>query len=133
MNIKELMKSVKFEDVQAILDKEYPDSTITKEDYKKTFDELSNIKPTFDYFDMIIELKRVNGSLRVTNTHLGSVSDLAGRRYKVDHKLNLRDIEIASHCLYQIVAHCYDTVRYKDNLEDWDENMMNPQKARIVR
>ena len=34
MNIKELMKSVKFEDVQAILDKEYPDSNITKEDYK---------------------------------------------------------------------------------------------------
>lgn len=133
MNLKELMKSVKFEEVKTILDKEYPDSRITDEDYKKTFKELRNIKPTFDYFDMVIELKKTNGGLRVTNTHLGSVSDLAGRRYKVDGKLGLSNTEIASHCLYQIVAHSYDTVRYKDNLEDWDENMMNPQKARIVR
>ena len=92
---------------------------------------MRTIKPTFDYFDMIIEVKEKNGKIHVSNTHLGSLADLAGRRYKKQE--NIPDNVFAAHCLYQITVHTYETERYKDHLDEWDDDMMNPQKARIVR
>nr|MBP7471507.1 hypothetical protein [Prevotella sp.] len=131
MNVKDLMKSITFNDIKDVI---LANPIQDIDNYKKTFDELCSVKPSFGYFDMTIEVKRnKEGKISVSNTHLGALSDLAGRRVKIDSKSNLSDAEVAGNIIFQITAHSYDTERYKDNLSDWDEDMMNPQKSRIVR
>ncbi len=131
--IKELMKSQDFNAVKEVLRKEYKDIKDIKS-FEDTFETICRINPTYDYFDSIILIKKSGNAVRVTNTHLGSLSDLAGRNYKKES--GITDVEAAAHSLYQIVAHTYETERYKDHLSDWEDDMgdfMNPQKARIVR
>ena len=123
MRIQELMKTVRFDDVKNTL-KESDFKLKELKEYEKTFNVLRNIKPTFDYFNMIINVKRLNGHVMVTNTHLGSISDLAGRTVKIRKEDHFTSAEAAAHIIYQITAHGYDTVRYKDNLEEWDDDMM---------
>lgn len=130
-SIKELMTKVSFKEVSEILKKLYPLETANIEEFENTFNSLRTIKPTFDYYDMIIEVKEKNGKIYVSNTHLGSITDLAGRRYKKQGDIS--EADVAAHCLYQITVHVYETERYKDHLDEWDDDMMNPQKARIVR
>lgn len=130
-SIKELMTKVSFKEVSEILKKLYPLETANIEEFENTFNSLRTVKPTFDYYDMIIEVKEKNGKIYVSNTHLGSLTDLAGRRYKKQGDIS--EADVAAHCLYQITVHVYETERYKDHLDEWDDDMMNPQKARIVR
>lgn len=130
-SIKDLMTKVSFEKVSEILKELYPQEAANMEEFENTFNSLRTIKPTFDYFDMIIEVKEKNGIIHVSNTHLGSLADLAGRRYKKHG--GMPEADVAAHCLYQITVHVYETERYKDHLDEWDDDMMNPQKARIVR
>jgi hypothetical protein len=130
-SIKDLMTKVSFEKVSEILKELYPQEAANMEEFENTFNSLRTIKPTFDYFDMIIEVKEKNGKIHVSNTHLGSLADLAGRRYK--KQADMPEAAVAAHCLYQITVHVYETERYKDHLDEWDDDMMNPQKARIVR
>ena len=130
-SIKDLMNKVSFDEVSEILKKLYPIEIENIKEFEDTFNSLRTIKPTFDYFDMIIEVKENNGKIYVSNTHLGSLADLAGRRYKKQE--NIPNNVFAAHCLYQITVHTYETERYKDHLDEWDDDMMNPQKARIVR
>lgn len=131
MNVRDLMNSIEFDAIKEIILKN-PIQDI--KNYEETYNELRTMKPSFGYFDMTIEVKRnKEGKVTVSNTHLGALSDLAGRRFKVDEKSNLTTEEVAGNIIFQITAHSYDTERYKDNLSDWDEDMMNPQKARIVR
>ncbi len=130
-SIKDLMTKVSFEKVSEILKELYPQEAANMEEFENTFNSLRTIKPTFDYFDMIIEVKENNGKIHVSNTHLGSLADLAGRRYK--KQADMPEAAVAAHCLYQITVHVYETERYKDHLDEWDDDMMNPQKARIVR
>ena len=130
-SIKDLMTKVSFEKVSEILKELYPQEAANMEEFENTFNSLRTIKPTFDYFDMIIEVKEKNGKIHVSNTHLGSLTDLAGRRYK--KHVDMPEADVAAHCLYQITVHVYETERYKDHLDEWDDDMMNPQKARIVR
>lgn len=130
-SIKDLMTKVSFEKVSEILKELYPQEAANMEEFENTFNSLRTIKPTFDYFDMIIEVKEKNGKIHVSNTHLGSLADLAGRRYKKYG--DMPEADVAAHCLYQITVHVYETERYKDHLDEWDDDMMNPQKARIVR
>lgn len=130
-SIKDLMTKVSFEKVSEILKELYPQEAANMEEFENTFNSLRTIKPTFDYFDMIIEVKEKNGKIHVSSTHLGSLTDLAGRRYK--KHVDMPEADVAAHCLYQITVHVYETERYKDHLDEWDDDMMNPQKARIVR
>ena len=130
-SIKDLMTKVSFKEVSEILKKQYPTGTANINEFENTFNSLRTVKPTFDYFDMIIEVKEKNGKIYVSNTHLGSIADLAGRRFIAQKDMS-EDV-VAAHCLYQITVHTYETERYKDHLDEWDDDMMNPQKARIVR
>lgn len=125
------MTKVSFKEVSEVLKKLYPIETANMEEFESTFNSLRTVKPTFDYFDMIIEVKEKNGKIYVSNTHLGSLTDLAGRRFKIQG--NMSETVVAAHCLYQITVYTYETERYKDHLDEWDDDMMNPQKARIVR
>lgn len=130
-SIKDIMTKVSFKEVSEVLKKLYPIETAKMEEFESTFNSLRTVKPTFDYFDMIIEVKEKNGKIYVSNTHLGSIADLAGRRFKIQG--NMSETVVAAHCLYQITVYTYETERYKDHLDEWDDDMMNPQKARIVR
>ena len=130
-NIKDLMTKVSFEKVSEILKELYSLEAANIEEFENTFNSLRTVKPTFDYFDMIIEVKEKNGKIYVSNTHLGSLADLAGRRFKIQG--NMSETVVAAHCLYQSTVYAYETERYKDHLDEWDDDMMNPQKARIVR
>lgn len=61
-----------------------------------------------------------------------SLSETLEARFK-ENGINARMLSFAAHCLYQITVHEYETERFKDHLDEWDDDMMNPQKARIVR
>ncbi|MBP7373628.1 MAG: DUF6557 family protein [Prevotella sp.] len=130
-SIKDLMTKISFNEVSDALKKLYQLDKANIDEFENTFNTLRTVKPTFDYFDMIIEVKEKDGKVYVSNTHLGSITDLAGRRFKVQG--NMPDAAVAAHCLYQITVHEYETERFKDHLDEWDDDMMNPQKARIVR
>ncbi len=123
MRIQELMRTVRFDDIKNVL-KQYDFELKELKEYEKTFNTLRDIQPTFDYFDMVINVKRLNGQVMVTNTHLGSMSDLAGRTVKTRKEDHFTPAEAAAHIIYQITAHGYDTIRYKDNLDEWDDDMM---------
>lgn len=123
MRIQELMKNVRFDEIKPILEQSELKSQ-NLQVYENTFHTLRDIQPTFDYFDMAVGIKRMNGRVMVTNTHIGSISDLAGRTITISPKDHFTLPEIAAHLLYQITAHGYDTDRYKDHLEDWDDDMM---------
>lgn len=124
MNVKELMNAVDFDDVKVELEK-MPINDIDV--YRGTYETLRDVKPTFGYFDNIIEVSRdADGHLLVTNTHLGSVSDLAGHRF--DSASDISAEETAAAIVYQITAHSYETERYKDHLDDdwYDDDDLNP-------
>ena len=91
------MTKVSFEKVSEILKELYSLEAANIEEFENTFNSLRTVKPTFDYFDMIIEVKENNGKIYVSNTHLGSLADLAGRRYKKQE--NIPDNVFAAHCL----------------------------------
>ena len=124
MSIQELMKSVRLEDIEKALRQSYHELK-DFQSYERTFNILRTVQPTFDYFDMVIGVKRRKDHVMVTNTHLGSISDLAGRTVDINKDDQLTPTEAAAHIVYQITAHGYDTTRYKDNLDDWDEDMMS--------
>lgn len=114
MNVKELMSAVGFEAVRPILEQMPAHDAAL---YRDTFETLRDVKPTFGYFDNVIAVSRdAGGHLLATNTHLGSVSDLAGHRFETAPGVSPE--EAAAAIVYQIAAHSYETERYKDHLDD---------------
>lgn len=132
MNTQELMKAVHFDDIKPYLIELRPGLSDLQA-YEKTYVTLRDIVPTFSYFDMVIRISRKQEKIIVTNTHLGALSDLAGRRIQISAENPISLPEAAAGLVDQITQYGYDTEKYKDHLDDWDSDMMDPQKARNLR
>lgn len=118
MNLKELIKSVNQDEVIALALQIYPEASAYQQELTETFSQLATLAPTFSYFDANIEVKKLNGRIAVTNTHLGALSDLAAKRISVDKGIELAPNQLAAYIVGQIALHDYDTRRYKDHLDD---------------
>jgi len=130
MNISNLMKSVCFCDIETTIRK-YKVGNDTS-NYKRTYQILCNIKPTYEFFDMTVGVKcSREGNIIVSNLHLGSLSDLAGRRFTIDPDCNISNIEAAGHIIYQVTEYNYRNEG--ESLSDLYEDMMDLQKAKIIR
>ena len=128
MNIKDLMKSVDFENLRPLLAL-HNDCNIDA--CHHTYDAICAIHPTFDFFELFVEVKKLNNRIVVSNTHLGSLSDIAGRRFHADSQLS--DNEVAANVIFHLTANSYDADAYNDALSYTDDDMMNPQTAKVVR
>lgn len=117
MKLQQLLVSAGRNDVLTAARRLYPDAD--QNVLARVFDDLCGIKPEYGYFDLIINVAPKDGVVRVSNTHIGSLADLAGRRVTLDDALAGKPAEAAAHCVYQIATHQYDTERFKDHLDEW--------------
>ncbi len=95
------------------------------------FASIKALRPTFGHVDVAIEVKLLSGRLIVSNTHLGSNSDLLSHQVKVAPGVTATPAEIAAHIIHQLVAHENQWKRYRE--EDDFDDMDNIQQAQLLR
>ncbi|MBM6993854.1 MAG: hypothetical protein I3J02_11445 [Prevotella sp.] len=138
MTFKQLLDKVSYEDIapyihQAVSDNDNDlrPNEVKLGEIEQGFKAMKAMKPTFGHIDSRIDVKMINGHLNVSNTHLGSTSDLLSHQLNISSEVTASETEIAAQCVFQIVAHASSWQHYRD--EDDFDDLDNPQTARNLR
>lgn len=138
MTFKQLIDQYAYPDIAADLRREVALNTDDLRPMEAKMAEMADgfaamkaMRPTFGHIDTCIEVTRRDGRLRVSNTHLGSTSDLLSHRVSVADDVEATGAEILAQCVYQIVAHQASTTKYRDD-DDFDD-LDNPMMSRGMR
>ena len=89
------------------------------------YQQLRNVKPEYGS-DRHIEVKVSDGSLIVTNAHIGSLGDIVNYPIDVDPDLQVTKIQLLDAILKEMSSGGFDDGDF------WNE-MTNLQKAKIIR
>ncbi len=138
MTFKQLLDKVSYEDIAPFIreavagnDNDLRPTDVKLAEIEQGFEAMKALRPTFGHIDSHIDVKLIDGHLNVSNTHLGSTSDLLSHQIDVAPEVQATESEIAAHCVYQVVAHAASWQHYRD--EDDFDDLDNPQTARNLR
>lgn len=138
MTFKQLLDKVSYEDIAPHIHRLVTANTDDLRPYEVKLEEIAQgfaamkaLKPSFGHIETPIEVKILDGRLIVSNTHIGSTSDLLSHQVVVSPEVRADDAEVAAHCVYQLVAHASSWQHYRDD-DDFDD-IDNPQTARCLR
>ena len=124
MTLRELINSVDSE--------QYSDRSATKGDacLRKNllYQKLRDIKPEYGS-SRHIQVKVVDGSIAITNLHVGSLGDILTYPIDVDPDMNISKIQLMDAVLKELSSDGFSESEASDFWSDFD----NLQKAKIVR
>ncbi|MBP3842684.1 MAG: hypothetical protein J6E29_03470 [Prevotella sp.] len=112
MTLRELLLSVDTE--------QYADSQL--------YHELLKVKPEYGS-NRSIGIKQENGSIVVTNVHVGSIGDIITYKIDVDPELKASKLQLLDAILKEMSSNGFNET---DHSDFWTE-MTNLQKAKIIR
>ena len=104
--------------------------TVDPEQYSDSplYQLLCKIKPEYGS-NRHIQVRKMNGELAITNTHVGSIGDIITYPIDLDPKLNLSKAQILDAILQEMSSNGFTDA---DESDFWNE-MTNLQNAKIVR
>ena len=124
MTLRELINSVDSE--------QYSDRSATKGDAclskNLLYQKLRDIKPEYGS-SRHIQVKVVDGSIAITNLHVGSLGDILTYPIDVDPDMNISKIQLMDAVLKELSSDGFSESEASDFWSDFD----NLQKAKIVR
>ena len=124
MTLRELINSVDSE--------QYSDRSATKGDAclskNLLYQKLRDIKPEYGS-SRHIQVKVVDGSIAITNLHVGSLGDILTYPIDVDPDMNISKIQLMDAILKELSLDGFSESEASDFWSDFD----NLQKAKIIR
>ena len=124
MTLRDLINSVDSE--------QYSDRSATQGDAclskNLLYQRLSTIKPEYGS-NKHIQVKVVDGSIAITNLHVGSLGDILTYPIDVDPDLNISKIQLMDAILKELSSDGFTESEASDFWSDFD----NLQKAKIIR